>query len=156
MGSSLPRFVDVLSITHELGRNIDRNSSAFTRSVLFIVYGVAVALALHGFLFSPSPRAAWLYLGLALVTTASLDAYERLPAFRSCAFTAPAAALGASFLVLDFRTGLGWLIVAGTLLAGTPLMVLEVMRARPGRDVHQAASIKRNRTPQTFTSSSET
>ncbi|MDE0420889.1 MAG: hypothetical protein OXK76_08375 [Gammaproteobacteria bacterium] len=156
MRRSVPRLVDVLSMAHELGRTVDKYSAAFNRSVLLIVFGVAVTLSLHGFLFSPSSWGGWMYLCLALLTALSLEAFERVPAYRSCTIAVPVTTLGASFLVLDFRSRLGWLVVAGTLLASTPLVVLEVMRARPGRHVHQAASIKRNRTPQTSTSSSET
>ena len=135
-----PTLVGVLALVQELADHLDRNSAAFNRSVLFIVFAVAVALSSAGFLFGASfsdvvdmAGGAWVYLLLALITAASLGAYDRLPALRSLAFAIPTAALGASFIILDFRTRLGWVIVGGT-LAATPLVVLEAFRAYPRED----------------------
>ena len=129
-----------LTLAHRLGDGVDRRTSAFSRSVLLIVFSVAVARSLHGFLLDPShegridkDEAEWVFLSLALLTALSFVVHERLPAFRTCAVALPTTALGVSFIVLDFRTRLGWVIVAGTVLATTPLIVLEVLRALPQR-----------------------
>ena len=118
------------------GDGVERRMSAFNRSVLFIVLAVAAWRSLYGFLQPQTPAGAtgvdgatWVYLALAVITALSLLAYQRLPAFRTCAFALPTLALGISFLVLDFRTRLGWTIVVGTAVASAPLIVLELLRA---------------------------
>lgn len=122
------------------GDGVERRMSAFNRSVLFIVLAVAAGRSLYGFLQPQPPAGAtgvdgatWVYLALAVITALSLLAYQRLPAFRTCAFALPTLALGISFLVLDFRTRLGWTIVVGTAVASAPLIVLELLRARAPR-----------------------
>ncbi len=123
------------------GDGVERRMSAFNRSVLFIVLAVAAGRSLYGFLQSQPPAGAtgvdgatWVYLALAVITALSLVAYQRLPAFRTCAFALPTLALGISFLVLDFRTRLGWTIVVGTAVASAPLIALELLRARAPRE----------------------
>ena len=120
--------------------------SAFHRSVLFIVFAVAAGRSLHGFLEAQPPGgatdtegAAWVYLSLAVVTALSLLAHQRLPALRTCAFAFPTIALGVSFLLLDFRTRLGWTIVVGTAVASMPLIAHDLLRARArqGLDVFE-------------------
>ena len=109
--------------------------SAFHRAVLLIVFAVAAGRSVYGFLQRQSTGgavdtdAAWVYLLLAIITALSLVVHERLPAFRVSAFALPTLALGASFLLLDFRTRLGWTIVIGTAVAAAPLVVHEVVRA---------------------------
>ena len=133
-------LANTAALVGSLGDGIDRRMSAFNRSVLFIVFAVAAGRSVYGFLqpqSTPSAAAtdwtAWVYLALAVITALSLAAYGRLPAFRTCAFALPTMALGASFLLLDFRTRLGWIIVVGTAVAATPLIALEVLRARARR-----------------------
>lgn len=128
------------ALVHSLGDGVDRRMSAFNRSVLFIVLAVAAGRSLYGFLQPQPPTgttgvdgATWVYLALAAITALSLLAHQRLPAFRTCAFALPTMALGISFLVLDFRTRLGWTIVVGTAVASTPLIALELLRARAQR-----------------------
>ncbi len=135
-----PLLMAALTLAHRLGDGVNRRTSAFNRSVLLIVFSVAIARSLHGFLLDPSHQggidkdeAEWVYLWLALLTALSFVAHERLPAFRTCAFALPTTALGVSFIVLDFRTRLGWVIVAGTVVAATPMIVLELLRACPRR-----------------------
>lgn len=125
------------ALSRSLGDGVDRRMSAFNRSVLFIVFAVAVGRSLHGFLQHQSPvgaadvdGATWVYLALAVITALSLVAHQRLPSFRTCAFALPTMALGISFVLLDFRTRLGWTIVVGTAVASTPLIAHEVLRAR--------------------------
>ena len=130
-----------------LGDGLDQRMAAFHRSVLFIVFAVAAGRSVYGFLQRPSPAAAsdgdgaaWVYLSLAIITALSLLAHQRLPAFRTCAFALPTMALGTSFLLLDFRTRLGWIILVGTAVAATPLIVQEVLRAwaRRGPEVPES------------------
>lgn len=123
------------------GDGVERRMSAFNHSVLFIVLAVAAGRLLYGFLQPQPPAGAtgvdgatWVYLGLAVITALSLVAYQGLPAFRTCAFALPTLALGISFLVLDFRTRLGWTIVVGTAVASAPLIALELLRARAPRE----------------------
>ena len=130
-------------LVHSLGDGVDQRICAFHRAVLLIVFAVAAGRSVYGFLQRQSAGgasdtdAAWVYLFLAIITAFSLVAHERLPAFRVSAFALPTMALGASFLLLDFRTRLGWIIVIGTAVAATPLVVHEVFRAcaRRGIDV---------------------
>lgn len=124
------------ALTGQIGDGVDRRMSAFHRSVLFIVFSVAAGRSLYGFLQHQSfgeatglDGTAWVYLSLAILTALSLVAHQKLPAFRICAFAVPTMALGASFLLLDFRTRLGWTIVMGTAVAATPLIVHELVRA---------------------------
>ena len=121
---------------------LDQRMAAFHRAVLFIVFAVAAGRTVYAFLHGPSPAsatdaqgAAWVYLSLAIITALSIVAHQRQPAFRTCAFALPTMALGASFLLLDFRTRLGWIILIGTAVAATPLIVHEALRActRHGR-----------------------
>lgn len=128
------------ALIYSLGDGVDRRMSAFNRSVLFIVFAVAAGRSLYGFLQPQPPAGAtgidgatWVYLALAVITALSLVAHQRLPAFRTCAFALPTMALGISFVVLDFRTRLGWTIVVGTAVASTPLIALELLRARAPR-----------------------
>jgi len=109
------------------------NLTSFNRSVLSILFMVAIALSSGAFLFGKSldrathaDTVAWVYLLLALVTGVSLAVHERLPALRTCALSVPTVFLGTSFVVLDFRTRLGWLIVSGTIVAATPLIALDL------------------------------
>ena len=95
---------------------------------------------MYGFLQPQPPSgttgvdgATWVYLALAVITALSLVAHQRLPALRTCASALPTMALGISFLVLDYRTRLGWTIVVGTAVASTPLIALELLRARAPR-----------------------
>ena len=125
------------ALVHSLDNGVDRRMSAFHRAVLFIVFAVASGRSVYGFLQRQSPwgaldmgEAAWVYLFLAIITALSLVAHEKLPALRTCAFASPTLALGASFLLLDFRTRLGWIIVIGTAVAATPLIVHDLLRAR--------------------------
>ena len=128
------------ALIHSRGDGVERRMSAFNRSVLFIVLAVAAGRSMYGFLQTqPLAEATgvdggtWVYLALAVVTALSLVAHQRLPAFRTCAFAIPTMALGISFLVLDFRTRLGWTIVVGTAVASAPLIALELLRARAPR-----------------------
>ena len=124
------------ALIRSLGNDVDGRMSAFHRSVLFIVFAVAAGRSLHGFLERQPPEgvtdmgsATWVYLLLAVITALSLLAHQRLPAFRTCAFAIPTMALGISFVLLDFRTRLGWTIVVGTAVAATPLIVHELLGA---------------------------
>ena len=135
------------TLIQSLGDGVDRRMSAFHRSVLSIVFAMAAGRSLYGFLQRQSPEsaadmggAAWVYLLLAIITAVSLVAHQRLPAFRTCAFALPTMALGASFVLLDFRTRLGWIIVVGTGVAAAPLIVHELLRAvaRRGLDVPES------------------
>ena len=123
------------ALIHSLGDGLDQRMSAFNRCVLFIVFAVAAGRSLYGFLQPQPPTGAtgvdgtiWVYPTLAVITALSLVAHQRLPAFRTCAFALPTMALGISFLVLDFRTRLGWTIVVGTGIASTPLIAHELVR----------------------------
>ena len=125
------------ALTRQTGNGADRRMTAFHRSVLFIVFAVAVGRSLYGFLQPQPPAgatgadgAAWVYLALAVITALSLVAHQRFPAFRTCAFAVPTMALGISFLLLDFRTRLGWTIVVGTACASVPLIAHDLLRAR--------------------------
>ncbi|MCY4057622.1 MAG: hypothetical protein OXG44_06445 [Gammaproteobacteria bacterium] len=137
-------------LIRSLGDDVDGRMSAFHRSVLFIVFAVAAGRSLYGFLQSQSPGstthiegAGWVYLSLAVVTALSLLAHQRLPAFRTCAFAFPTIALGISFVLLDFRTRLGWTIVVGTAVASMPLIAHDLLRARArrGLDVRQNGQV---------------
>lgn len=137
-------------LIRSLGDDVDGRMSAFHRSVLFIVFAVAAGRSLYGFLQSQSPGstthiegAGWVYLSLAVVTALSLLAHQRLPAFRTCAFAFPTIALGISFVLLDFRTRLGWTIVVGTAVASMPLIAHDLLRARArrGLDVPQNGQV---------------
>lgn len=128
------------ALIRSLGDNVDGRMSAFHRSVLFIVFAVAAGRSLYGFLQSQSPGstthiegAGWVYLSLAVITALSLLAHKKLPAFRTCAFAFPTIALGISFVVLDFRTRLGWTIVIGTAVASMTLIAQDLLRARARR-----------------------
>lgn len=130
-------------LVNSLGDDVDRRMSAFHRAVLFMVFAVAAGRSVYGFL-QPSPAAttemdlaAWVYLALAVITALSLVVHEKLARLRTVAFALPTMALGASFVVLDFRTRLGWIIVLGTAAAATPLIVHELLRgcARRAPDV---------------------
>lgn len=138
------------ALIRSLGDDVDGRMSAFHRSVLFIVFAVAAGRSLYGFLQSQSPGstthiegAGWVYLSLAVVTALSLVAHQRLPAFRTCAFAFPTIALGISFVLLDFRTRLGWTIVVGTAVASMPLIAHDLLRARArrGLDVPQNGQV---------------
>lgn len=127
----------LVALADRLDTDVENGFSAFNRSVLLIVLAVATVLSCHGLIIDQtSPdgsesRAAgvWVYASLALVTALALTAHARLPAFRSCAFAVPTAALGVSFIILDSRTRLGWVVLAGTIAAASPLIVLEVLKA---------------------------
>ena len=131
----------LLTLARRLDTSAEGGFSAFNQSVLFIVLTVAILLSCHGLLFDqtsqggPESRAGavWVYASLALLTALSLRAHQRLPAFRSCAFAVPTAALGASFIILDSRTRLGWVLLVGTVTAATPLITLEVVKAWRGK-----------------------
>lgn len=133
-----PLTSGLLVLARRLDTDVEKGFSAFNRSVLLIVLAVVTVLSCHGFIFDQtSPggsesraAAAWVYGSLALVTALALTAHTRLPAFRSCAFAVPTAALGVSFIILDSRTRLGWVLLLGTVAAATPLIVLEVLKAR--------------------------
>lgn len=128
-------------LVHSLGEGVDRRMYAFHRSVLLIVFAVAAGRSVYGFLQRQSAGgavdtdAAWVYLVLAIITALSFVAHQCLPAFRTSAFALPTLALGASFLLLDFRTRLGWIIVIGTAVAATPLIVHELLRACARREI---------------------
>lgn len=131
-----------IGLVHSLGEGVDRRMAAFHRAVLLIVFAVAAGRSVYGFLQSQSAggaadtdQVAWVYLLLAIITALSLVAHDRLPAFRTSAFALPTLALGASFLLLDYRTRLGWIIVIGTAVAATPLIVYELLRACARREV---------------------
>ena len=139
-------------VIHSLGDGLDQRMAAFQRCVLFIVFAVAAGLSVYRFLQRQSPGAAtdldgaaWVYLALAIITALSLVAHQRLPALRTCAFALPTMALGASFLLLDFRTRLGWIILIGTALAAAPLIAHEVLRARARRGRPQGSPLRRRR-----------
>ena len=144
-----PLTSSLLALARRLDTDVEKRFSAFNRSVLLIVLAAATGLSCHGLLFDqPShfgsesrAAAVWVYASLALLTALSLTAHQRLPAFRSCAFAVPTAALGVSFIILDSRTRLGWLLLLGTVAAATPLVVLEVLKARY-RQVHQASTVE--------------
>ena len=132
-----PLISSLLALARRLDTDVQKRFFAYYRSVLLIVLAVATVQWCHGFIFdqtfpggSESRAAApWVYGSLVLITALALTAHTRLPAFRSCAFAVPTAALGASFVILDSRTHLGWVVCAGTLAAATPLIVLELLKA---------------------------
>ena len=124
------------ALVHSMRDSVDRRMSAFHRAVLLMMFAVTAGRSVYGFVQRQSAggaadtdAAAWVYLLLAIITALSVVAHERLPAFRTCAFALPTLALGASFLLLDFRTRLGWIIVIGTAVAATPLIVHELLLA---------------------------
>ena len=125
------------ALVHSLGDGADRRMSAFHRCVLFIVFAVAAGRTLHGLIHRQSTvnmidmdGATWVYLSLAIIAALSLVAHQRLPALRTFAFACPTMALGISFVLLDFRTRLGWTIILGTAVASIPLLAHEFLRAR--------------------------
>lgn len=148
-----PLTSSLLALARRLDTDVENGFSAFNRSVLLIVLVIATVLSCHEFIFDQtSPdgsesraAAVWVYASLALLTALSLTVHKRLPAFRSCAFAVPTAALGASFIILDSRTQLGWVLVLGTIAAATPLVVLEVLKAWH-RQVHQAPTVEADST----------
>ena len=130
-----------------LREDVDGRMSAFHRCVLFIVFAVAAGRSLHGFLEPQSHEgavdmqvASWVYLSLAVITALSLLVHQRLPALRTCAFAFPTITLGISFVLLDFRTRLGWTIVVGTAVASMPLIAHDLLRSsvRRGLDVFES------------------
>ena len=109
----------------------ERHCSCF-RSALLVILLTATALSIHGFWFGnlPGPDidmyiAKWACLLLAATAATSLVVYDRLPDFRICAFVVPTIVLGLCFIVLDYRTRLGYLIVVTAAVAGAPMVVLE-------------------------------
>ena len=148
-----PLTSSLLPLARRLDTDVENGFSAFNRSVLLIVLAVAAVLSCHELIFdqtSPGGSASrtaavWVHASLALLTALSLTAHNRLPAFRSCAFAVPTAALGVSFIILDSRTQLGCVLLAGTVAAATPLVVLEVLKAWH-RQVHQAPTVEADST----------
>ena len=109
----------------------ERHSSCY-RSALLVILLTATALSIHGFWFGhlPGPDidmniAKWACLLLAGTAATSLVVYDRLPAFRICAFVVPMIVLGLCFVVLDYRTRLGYVIVVTAAVAGAPMVMLE-------------------------------
>ena len=139
----------LLALARCLNTDAEKRFYAFNRSVLLIVLTVATVLSCHGLLFDQTSHVsfesrapvAWVYASLALLTAVSLKVHQRLPAFRSCAFAVPTAALGASFIILDSRTRLGWVLLMGTVAAAAPLIVLDVLKARHGQ-VNQPSGVE--------------
>lgn len=137
MNRTLDQFMsDAIAFASRFDAEARRGHSAFNRAVLFIVLAVASVLSCHDILIDQTSlrepvahtTTPWVYPSLAILAAISLVVHQRLPGFSACVSAVPTIALGASFVILDFRTRLGWIIVAGTVAASTPLIVLELFK----------------------------